>query len=402
VSALPDRIVRKGDYIFGSFLRGEQVDGFINAVNPGDRTDTLGRFPFSLRNVDEAVEFAHRGHKSWRRVGLMDRAAAVMRFRDHLHQQQEVFAQLCTREMGKPLWEARQEVGSAIRAIDLYLDDGMGLIAPRVIEEIGARADYMPRGVVGMVCPYNLPVMLGASLSAAAILGGNSVVMKPSKFTPGVGQLLAEMWDRCRLPRGTFNLVQGSGSVVGQRLLSHPGLDVVMFHGSYETAREVRKSLADRPDLPTLYQCGGKGIAMVLDDAELDRAVYEVMVGACLSGGQRHNSTARVIVTDRIYDSFVQNLVGRIKRARIGYGLDPNVLMGPLASESLRTRFRKYCAALHNRGHHALLEGVPLDVAGYRGCYVRPGVYEVYWENGHPFLNDEPPGPVLLIYRVKG
>ena len=90
VSQSPERLLRKGDYIFGSFLRGEQIDGFINAVNPGDRSDLLGRFPFSLRNVDEAVEFAHRGWKVWKRVGLMDRAAAVMRFRDHLLQQQEV------------------------------------------------------------------------------------------------------------------------------------------------------------------------------------------------------------------------------------------------------------------------------------------------------------------------
>ena len=402
VSQSPERLLRKGDYIFGSFLRGEQIDGFINAVNPGDRSDLLGRFPFSLRNVDEAVEFAHRGWKVWKRVGLMDRAAAVMRFRDHLLQQQEVVARLATRETGKPLWEARQEVSAALRSIDLYLDDGMGLIAPRVIEDIGARADYLPRGVVGIVCPYNLPVLLGATLSAAAILGGNTVVMKPSKFTPGVGQFIAEMWDRCKLPRGTMNLVQGSGSVVGQRLLSHPGLDAVLFHGSFETAREIRKQLGERPDLPVLYQCGGKGQAIVLDDADLDRAVYEVMVGAYLSAGQRHNSTARVFVSDKIFDNFVANLVGRTRRIKIGIGTDPTVFMGPLVSESFRGRFRKYCAALVGRGHQALLDGVPLEVQWHRGSYVRPGIYQVFWENGHPFLNDEPPGPVLLVYRVKG
>lgn len=397
-----ERILRKGDYVYGSFLRGEQIDGFINAVNPGDRSDVLGRFPFSLRNVDEAVDGAQRGWRQWRRVGLMDRATAVMRFRDHLHNHSEVLARLITRETGKPLWESRQEVSSAIRALDLYLDDGLGLIAPRVIEDIGARSDYLPRGVVGMVCPYTLPVLLGATLSAAAILGGNTVVLKPSKFTPATSQLLAELWDRCKLPRGCFNLLQGSGSVIGNRLLTHPGLDAVVFHGSYDTSREVRRALLERPDLPAFYQCGGKGISIVLDDADLDRAVYEVLVGACLSTGQRHNSTARVIVSDKIYDSFVENLCARTQRVRIGYGFETGNFMGPLVSESMRSRFYKYCTALQSRGHQPLLDGLPLEVQGYRGCYVRPGIYRVFWENGHPFFNDEPPGPVILLYRVKG
>jgi acyl-CoA reductase-like NAD-dependent aldehyde dehydrogenase len=396
-----ERLLRKGDYVFGSFLKPEQVDGYINAVNPGDRTDILGRFPFSTRSVDEAVEYAAQGATRWRKVGLGDRAGAVRRFREQLHQGAETLARLVTRESGKPLWEARQEVQSALRTIDLYLDEGVGLLAPRLVEEIAARTDYVPRGVVGVVSPYNLPVLTSVSMTTAAILSGNSVVVKPSKFTPGVGQGLADLWDRSKLPRGVFNLVHGSGSVIGQRLVSHGGLDALLFTGSFESAREVRRATVERPELPTLYQCGGKGIAIVLDDAELERTVYEVVVGAYLSAGQRHNSTARVIVTNGIYGRFVEELVRRVERLHVGYGFDPDTFMGPLISENFRTRFRKYGRTVSAKGHAALIEADSIEVAGYRGNYVRPSVYEVDADGGSPFLNDEPPGPILLIYRVK-
>lgn len=396
-----ERLLRKGDYVYGSFVKPEQVDGYINATNPGDRTDVLGRFPFSTRSVDDAVELAAQGAHKWRRVGLNDRASAVRRFREQLHTAQEPLARLVTRENGKPLWEARQEVASALRTVDLYLDDGVGLLAPRVVEEIGGRSDHVPRGVVGAVSPYNLPVLHGVSVTVAAILAGNAIVSKPSKFTPGVGQTIAELWDRAKLPRGVFNLVHGSGSVIGQRLVAHPGLDALVFAGSYESAREVRRATVDRPELPALYQCGGKGIALVLDDADVERAVYEVLVGAWLTAGQRHNSTARVIVTDGIWDRFTAELARRGQKVRIGYGFAGDTFMGPLISENFRTRFRKYCRALGSKGHTALLEGDSLEVAGYRGNYVRPGIYAVDWRNGSPFLNDEPPGPIVLLYRVK-
>ena len=396
----PDRLLRKGDYVHGSFVKPEQVDGYINGVNPGDRSDVLGRFPFSLRSLEDAMESAQTGATRWRRTGLMDRAAAVRRFREQLLTCQEPAARLLTREVGKPLWESRQEVASAVRAIDLFLDDGVGLLAPRVIEEISARTDYLPRGIVGIVTPYNLPVLLGVTMSVASILGGNAVVMKPSKFTPGIGQFLAELWDRCKLPRGVFNLVHGSGGVIGQRLVAHSRLDALLFVGGYDSAREVRKATAERPELPTVFQTGGKGIAIVLDDAAVDRAVYEVLVGACLTAGQRHNSTARVIVTDRVYDLFVSELARRMARIQIGYGMDERTLMGPVISENFRNRFRKYARTVATRGHRTLMEADSTDVPHYRGNYVRPGLYEIDWRNRNAFLNEEPPGPILMVYRV--
>ncbi|MBN2797597.1 MAG: aldehyde dehydrogenase family protein [Deltaproteobacteria bacterium] len=395
-----DRLLRRGDYIWGSFIKPERVDGYVVGVNPGDRADVLGRFAFSEGSVDDAVGAASRGSVLWRRTRLSDRAAAGRRFRDGLARFQERFAVLITRETGKPLWEARQEVIASIRAVDLLLEEGMGLLEPRILDEREARSDFRPRGVVGVITPYNLPLLLPVLHTMAALLSGNTVVFKPSKFTPGVGQGVAEVIDRCRLPRGVFNMVQGSGTGIGQRIATHPGLDALLFTGSFRTAMAIRRATFERPELPTLYQNGGKGAALVLEDCDMDRAVYETLVGAFLTAGQRHTSTARVIVHRKVFDQFCEQLVRRAAVLEVGYGFEPETFMGPVISENYRTRCRRYGRAIVARGHQALLESSNREVVGRRGFYLNPAVYWVNWENGHGFLNEEPPGPTVMIYRV--
>lgn len=394
-------LLRKGDYLDGSFVKPERVDGYINGVNPGDRADHIGRYPFSEQSVDQAVDHATSGNAAWRRLSFNDRAASVRRFRDALGREQERISWQITRETGKPLWEARQEVLAALRAVDLLLDDGIELLAPKVLEEIGARSDRLPRGVVALLTPYTFPLLLPATQSAAALLTGNAVVFKPSKYTPGLGQCVAELWDQCRLPRGAFNLVQGPGAVVGHRLVTSPKIDAVVFSGSYGTALSIRGATAHRPELPTVLHCGGKATALVLEDADLERAVYEVAVGAFLSTGQRHSSTARVMVVASRYNEFVEALMRRVSRFRIGNGLDPDVFLGPLVSENLRTRYRRFARGLSAAGHKAILEAGQENVSSFRGFYAKPAIYAINLETGQPFLDEEPPGPLLLVYKVE-
>lgn len=395
-----ERLLRRGDYIWGSFIKPERVDGYVVGVNPGDRSDVLGRFAFSESSVEDAVGSASRGAVVWRRTRTVERVKAVRRLRDNISRFQERFAGLITRETGKPLWEARQEVIASIRAVDLLLEEGLSLLAARILDEREARSDYRPRGVVGILTPYNLPLLLPVLHNTAALLAGNTVVFKPSKFTPGVGQGIAEMMDRCRLPRGVFNLVQGSGAGIGARLVTHPAMDALVFTGSFNTAMAIRRATFERPELPTLYQCGGKGAALVLDDADVDRAVYEILIGSFLTAGQRHNSTGRVIVHRKVFDQFADQLVRRASVLNVGYGFEPDTFMGPVISENFRTRCRRYGRALTSRGHQPLLEASNREVPGRRGFYLNPAIYWINWENGHGFLNEEPAGPTLLVYRV--
>lgn len=394
-----ERLVRRGDYLRGAFVKPERIDGYIVGINPGDRTDVLGRFGFSESSVEVAVAAAKRGFLVWRRCSLAERSTALRRFREVLSKSQERMASLLTRETGKPLWESRQEVVAAIRVVDLLLDEGLALLAPRILHETDARSDSLPHGVVGVLAPYNLPLLHATLQTLAALMAGNTVVLKPSKFTPGVGQGLAELLDQCRLPRGVFNLVQGSGTGIGHRLATHPGLDALLFSGTFASASAIQRALAERPELPVLYQTGGKGCALVIEGCDLDQAVYETVVGAYLTAGQRHNSTARVIVTKGVFDQFCEKVMRRAAVVNVGYGFAADTFMGPVISENVRSRYRRYGRTLVAAGHTPLLEAVNLDLSERRGFYVSPSLY---WVNGRgqSFLNDEPPGPLLLVYRV--
>lgn len=395
-----ERLVRKGDYIGGCFFKPESVNGYINGINPGDRSDIMGRFPFSESSVDESMRFARQGGRAWRRVPLEDRVAAIRLFQDQILRYMEPLAHLITRETGKPLWESRQELLSTARALAVMTEHGPSLLEGTSLDPQQAFSEQLPHGVVGLICPFNAPVQTPTIQSAAALLAGNSVVFKPSKFTPGCGQVVAEIWDRCRLPRGVFNLIQGPGKVIGRLLVSHPDLNALVFTGSYATGRQINEWCATRPELPVIMQTGGKATAIVLGDAELEQAVYEVMIGAFMTAGQRHNSTARLIITQDIYEPFMARLLHQTDRIEIGYGLDPEIFMGPLITESLRSRYRKFGREIEAAGHPVLM-GAGSERLERRGFYARPAIYRVHWQQGEPFLDVEPPGPTLLVYIVK-
>jgi acyl-CoA reductase-like NAD-dependent aldehyde dehydrogenase len=397
---LRERLLRRGDYIWGSWTKPERVDGYIVGVNPGDRADVLGRFPFSEASVDDAVECASKGLAFWRRVGRADRAKALRKFRELLSKSENRFAALLARETGKPFWETKQEVLAAVRSIDVLLEEGLALLEARILNEREARSDYRPRGVVAILVPYNMPLMIPTLQISAALLAGNTVVLKPSKFTPGVGQALVEVLDKCKLPRGTVNLVQGSGSSIGQKLVSHAGIDALLFSGSYTTAVEIRKARSSAPSCRRCSSAAARARRSWSTTLSINRAVYEVLVGAFLTTGQRHNSTGRVIVTEGIFDAFVAKLSKRAAAVTVGYGFDPNTFIGPVISENFRTRYRRYVRALVGKGHQPILEGGNAEVDARKGFYVTPAIYWINWQNGHGFVNEEPPGPTLLVYKV--
>jgi succinylglutamic semialdehyde dehydrogenase len=391
------RLVRRGDYLWGSFVRPERVDGYVVGVNPGDKSDVLGRFAFSTTAVDDAVGAARDGLRAWSPTSVDERAAVMLRFVELLEESAEDLAMLITRETGKPVWESREEVASAGRVARLLANDGTRWLKPKVAREGAAWSDMRAHGVCGVITPFAFPLLIPTLHVLAALLAGNTVVFKPSKFTPGVGQALAERLDRCRLPRGAFNMVQGSGAVIGHRIATHPGIDVLLFAGRWSTAAQIRRATADRPELPVLLQTGGKGAAIVCADADLDRAAYDLAVSAFATSGQRHNSTARVFVHRSVAEGFCERLMLRAQELVIGYGFDEGVFLGPLISDEHRARYRKHGKELVAEGHQPLLEAVSAQVEGRRGYYVRPAIY---WLADDSHLGDETVGPLLHVHPV--
>ena len=394
-----DPLWRRGDFIWGSWVRSAQVDGWIAGLNPGDRADDLGRTPFRLVSVDHAVGAAVEAKVRWASHAIEERLGVARVVAERLEEEADALAVLIARESGKPVWEASEEVRSAIRACRLLAREGAARMQPRIVRQGVAWSVPRPRGVVGLLTPSVSSLLMPVLHVVAAIVAGNTVVWKPSKFATGVGQALAVVIDRCRLPRGVFNLVQGSGATVGQRLAGHPGLDALLFLGRHETAAAVNRATAPRPELAVGYQCGGKSASFVLPDADLDRAAYDLSVGAFATTGQRHDNTARIFVERRILDAFLSRFVARTQALTVGYGLDRGVFLGPLVSDAQRVRFRRAVDAGVVAGHRSAMEEGPVEVPGRRGFYVRPVVHVV---EGGGALDDEPVGPIVRVYPVDG
>ncbi len=388
------RIHGRGDYVWGSFLRVPGVDGYILASNPGDRSDELGRFSFSLTAVDEAVGAAVVAGPGWSAQRLDDRRSAVVRLADRLEQSGQDLARLMTRETGRALWESRTEVAASARAMRLVAEEAGDACLGGVVRDGAAGWDCRPLGVVGIITSFALPLFTAAVQTAAALLAGNTVVVKPSKYAPATGQGLAELVDSARLPRGVFNLVQGPGESVGQRLAAHPELNALLFTGQRSTAVHVRHIAAARPELVVLVQCADKSTALVLPDADLDLAVHELVVSAWGNAGQRHDATARVVVTADQVDVLCERLAVRARALRWGYGLDPGVFLGPMISEPARRAYRQSLTVQAAAGHATVVSGGPAELEGRKGAYVRPSVT---WMKAAADLAGAVPGPTLRI-----
>ena len=392
-------LLRKGDYIYGSFVKPESTNGFINDGNPGDRDDHIGRFPFSMANVGEAVAYAKAVQPAWGRTPLQERLRPIEAFRTQIERRMRYIIGAMTREVGIPSWEAHQELKETMLLLEALISQAPERLRASTAQDGFSEFQRQPLGVAAMITPFSLSLQTPALFSAASIACGNTVVHNPSKYTPGVGQAIAELWDRSQLPRGVYNLVQGPGSHIGQCLLSSPDIDGLLFAGSHQVAAEVRKKTA--PSFPLVMHMGGKSTAIVLDDCDLEAAARDILSSACRATGQRPNSISRVIATSPIMEQLSDRLARSMDQISIGYGANRGVYIGPMVSEHWRTRYHRFGRSLLSGGHTAL-RGTENKELEKRGFYVKPSLYKINWTNGSPMLDEEPPGPIILLYEASG
>jgi len=256
-----DRILPKGNYINGSFLKPTRIDGYLERVNPANLADKGARFPVSLASVDHAVQCARQAFKVWRDTPVLERSAALRRFRENLDAHRDRLADTITRESGKPRWESLAEVNLMMAKVDITLEAGVSDVADFGPGGTAGLCRYRPLGVAAVLGPFNFPGHLPAGRFVPALATGNTVVVKPSGLTPGVGQVLSDLIDRSRFPRGVFNLVQG-GEDVGRALAAHPQVDAVFLTGKWETGFSIQKETLGQTRKLLALQMGAKNAAI--------------------------------------------------------------------------------------------------------------------------------------------
>jgi aldehyde dehydrogenase (NAD+) len=308
-----------------------------------------------------------------------------------------------TREMGKVLAETRGDVQEGIDTAYYAAGEGRRLFGHTVPSELSNKfnmAIRVPVGVAGIVTPWNFPMAIPTWKIFPALLSGNTVVFKPASDTPATATSLVEILMDAGVPEGVVNLVHGGGGEVGTGIVSHPEVDLVSFTGSTEVGIKISQTAA-----PTLkrvsLELGGKNAQIVMDDADLDLALEGVLWGAFGTTGQRCTATSRLILHERIHDRFVDMLVNRVKKLKLGNGLEDGVEVGPCVNQGQQDTVKSYVEIGLKEGARLAVGGhVPSDPALAAGWFHEPTVF-VGVRPHHRIAKEEIFGPVLSVLSVK-
>jgi succinylglutamic semialdehyde dehydrogenase len=374
------------DLIAGKWADPPAPEGAIEDRSPADLSLLLGRYPFSTAQVDRAVAAAREAFTGRPAVQLVRNIGAVLK------KHEEELARTIALDVGKPLWEARTEAQACSAKAAITADEGMKLVtdfpAPG---QAGAECRFRPLGVLAVLGPFNFPVHLPNGHILPALACGNAVVFKPSEVAPHAAELYGRCLQEAGVPPGLFNLVQG-GPPVGAALSAHPGVNGVLFTGSWNVGQAIERACQGQTKLLAL-EMGGKNAAIVLADADFDKAIYDVLFSAFVSAGQRCTAASRAIVVGDAR-RFALRIAQLARELTIGHPLDDGVFMGPLASPAALEKFEKGMPA----DVECLLASRRLQPRGLSGCYVSPSVHFVQNRRGRPYEREELFGPDLAVY----
>lgn len=385
------------DFIGGRFIpiAGEE----IVSRDPADPTRIVWQGTSKRAHVDDAVRAARLALPAWAALSVQERAEHLKRWKAVTAANIDRIAGLITDEMGKTLAESRFEAGALGGKVDITLEDAsLARVREQHVKVTDSRAGicrFKPHGVMAVIAPFNFPAHLANGHFVPALLLGNTIVLKPSDKTPGVGQLLGELMHEAGLPAGVFNVVQG-GVVNSTALTTHPDIDGILFTGSWAVGRSILEANLDRPGRIVALELGGNNPTVIMPDAPRKLAVLEAVRASFATTGQRCTCTRRLIVHKDAADWFVPAFCKTASTLVIGPGRSEQpVFMGPVATEHAVQAVLDFEHQLELAGGRVLVRASSLDDPGY---FISPSVVEV---DGYSLERDtEVFGPLVQIAMV--
>lgn len=384
--AMDDRFVHTIDG------RAEASETSFEVVNPATE-EVFARCPDASKDqLDRAVAAARRAFPEWSAISFAARREALARFAQALRVRTDEIAHVLVREQGKPLSEAMDET---VRGIDLL--EAMCRDEPpvKVLNETPSRValSYRPMGVVGAITPWNMPLLLVTRKISHALFAGNTVVLKPSPFTP-LTALMLGMISRETLPPGVFNVIAG-GNELGRWITAHDDIDRIAFTGSVPTGKAILASAAATLKRVTL-ELGGNDPAIVLPDADLDRTAAGIFRGAFLNSGQICMAVKRVYAPSSLYGPLIERLTDMAARRKVGEGFEEDVEMGPLQNRVQFDKVMDLIEDVRKDGRARITTG------GFRlnrkGYFIAPTIVADAQDDMR-IVREEQFGPILPILR---
>ena len=392
--------------ILKNYISGEWVEGpaISRNINPSNTNDIVGEYAKAdAAQTQKAIAAAKAAFPAWSRSTPQERFDALNRVSIEILARKEELGRLLAREEGKTLPEGIGEVARAGQIFAFFAGEALRLtgekgasVRPGLEVEITREAV----GIVGLITPWNFPIAIPAWKIAPALCYGNTVVFKPAEIVPGSAHALSEIIARSGLPAGVFNLVMGSGSVVGQTMLEHPDVAAISFTGSVGTGRRIAQAcVASTPMKKFQLEMGGKNPLVVLDDADVKVAVEAAVNGAFFSTGQRCTASSRLIVTEGIHDRFVEALTERVKGLVVDDALKAGTHMGPVVDQTQLDQDLRYLQIGKQEGARLHWGGEMLK-RETPGFYMQPAIFTGA-ANAMRIAREEIFGPVACVFRAK-
>ena len=350
----------------------------MDVINPATE-DVIAAVPAADRaDVDAAVAAARAALSGpWSKMSARERGRLVNRLSARLMEKADDVARLETLHNGKPISESRNiEIPAAAECFEYYAgwaDKVMG-------ETIPVKGNHLtytlrePIGVVAAIVPWNFPLLLAAWKVAPALACGNTVILKPASQTPLTALALGQIAVEVGFPPGVLNVLTGPGSVLGQALVEHPGIDKIAFTGDTTTGKAIMRSAADTLKTITL-ELGGKSPNIVLEDADLDAALRGAAIGIFYGKGEVCAAGSRLLVDRKIKDEFIDKLAARTKKMAPGDPLDPRTRFGAVSSKKQLENVLRYIASGKEEGATLVAGGERADIGTGKGYFVQPTVF---------------------------
>ncbi len=393
---------------FQNFINGEWKDAksgqtFENR-NPANWDEVIGTFPKSAEeDVNEAVAAAKAAWNEWRLMPAPKRGDILRKVGDLMVERKEELAREMTREMGKVLDETRGDVQEGIDTAYYASSEGRRLFshtAPSELPNKFAMAIRTPIGVAGIVTPWNFPMAIPTWKIFPALVCGNCVVFKPASDTPKTATSLVQILHDAGVPKGVVNIVHGGGGAVGMKIVEHPDVDLISFTGSSGVGKTIASSCGKTLKRVSL-ELGGKNAQIVMDDANLELALDGVLWGAFGTTGQRCTATSRLILHEKIHDQFVDMLVKRTEKLRLGNGLEKGIEVGPCVNEGQLNTDHEYVEIGKSEGAKLMCGGErAMEGDLKKGWFYKPTIFTNV-KPGMRIEQEEIFGPVLSVIKVR-
>ncbi len=389
----------EGLYINGAWAKGVST---VANINPSDISDNVGDIAqASTDQVQEAITAAKTAQPLWEKSPLEHKVNVLQAIGDELIERCEELGELLAREEGKSKAEGKGEIYRSGQFFQYY--------AAEVLRQIGENASSVRPGididvtresvgVVGIISPWNFPTATAAWKIAPALAFGNAVIWKPANLTPASAVALTEIISRQDIPAGTFNLVLGSGSVVGDALINSTDINAISFTGSVETGRKIAVATSAN-FVKCQLEMGSKNSLIVADDADISVAVESAIGGSFSGTGQKCTASSRLIVMESIHDEFVAALTARMAQLKVGHYLEEGIFMGPVSDKNQFDSNFKWIERTKELGGKLAFGGEKLKMEK-EGYYMSPTLF-IDTKNDWDVNQEEVFAPMACVIKVK-